>query len=128
MTTPSTVNAEFWKGKRVFLTGHTGFKGGWAALWLQQMGAIVKGFSLPPPTSPSLFEQAQVAEGVVEQRTVQANRTLGDQWLVDGGLSAGDRVIVEGLQKVQPGAKANAVEAGASPVAGADAPSTAALN
>jgi membrane fusion protein (multidrug efflux system) len=67
-------------------------------------------------------------EGVVEQRTVQANRTLGDQWLVDGGLSAGDRVIVEGLQKVQPGAKANAVEAGAAPVAGADAPSTAALN
>ena len=58
------VNADFWKGKRVFLTGHTGFKGGWAALWLQQMGAIVKGFSLPPPTTPSLFEQAQVADGM----------------------------------------------------------------
>ena len=67
-------------------------------------------------------------EGVVEQRTVQANRTLGDQWLVDGGLAAGDRVIVEGLQKVQPGGKATVVEAGAAPVAGADAPSTAALN
>lgn len=55
------VNPKFWKGKRVFLTGHTGFKGGWAALWLQHMGAVVKGFSLPPPTSPSLFEQAHVA-------------------------------------------------------------------
>jgi len=64
MTTSSTVNAEFWKGQRVFLTGHTGFKGGWAALWLQQMGAVVKGFSLPPPTTPSLFEQAKVAEGM----------------------------------------------------------------
>lgn len=64
MTTPSTLNAEFWKGKRVFLTGHTGFKGGWAALWLQSLGAVVKGFSLPPPTTPSLFEQAKVAEGM----------------------------------------------------------------
>lgn len=58
------VDPEFWKGKRVFLTGHTGFKGGWAALWLQHMGAVVKGFSLPPPTSPSLFEQAHVATGM----------------------------------------------------------------
>lgn len=55
-------------------------------------------------------------EGLVEQRTVTASRTLGDQWLVDDGLSAGDRVIVEGLQKVQPGAPATAVEAGAAPV------------
>jgi len=58
------VNVDFWQGKRVFLTGHTGFKGGWAALWLQEMGAIVKGFSLPAPTSPSLFEQAKVAEAM----------------------------------------------------------------
>lgn len=58
------VNPEFWKGKRVFLTGHTGFKGSWAALWLQSMGAVVKGFSLPPPTSPSLFEEAKVAAGM----------------------------------------------------------------
>lgn len=64
MTTPSTVKVEFWKGKRVFLTGHTGFKGGWAALWLQSLGAVVKGFSLPPPTNPSLFEQANIAEGM----------------------------------------------------------------
>ena len=52
-------------------------------------------------------------EGKVEQRVVQASRTIGDQWLVDEGLRAGDRVIVEGLQKVQPGGDAIAVEAGA---------------
>ncbi len=54
-------------------------------------------------------------EGKVEQRVVQASRTIGDQWLVDEGLRAGDRVIVEGLQKVQPGGNATAVEAGATP-------------
>lgn len=53
------------------------------------------------------------AGGKVEARVVQASRTVGDQWLVDSGLQAGDRVIVEGLQKVQPGADARAVEAGA---------------
>lgn len=51
-------------------------------------------------------------EGKVEQRTVQTSHTVGDQWLVDDGLRAGDRVIVEGLQKVKPGGDAKAVEAG----------------
>lgn len=55
------VNASFWKEKKVFLTGHTGFKGSWLSLWLQSMGAVVKGYSLDPPTSPSLFEEADVA-------------------------------------------------------------------
>jgi CDP-glucose 4,6-dehydratase len=59
------VNPEFWKGKRVFMTGHTGFKGSWLSLWLQQLGAIVTGYSLPSPTSPSLFEAANVADGMV---------------------------------------------------------------
>jgi CDP-glucose 4,6-dehydratase len=58
------VDPGFWAGKRVFLTGHTGFKGGWAALWLQRMGAHVTGFALAPPTSPALFEVAGVAEGM----------------------------------------------------------------
>ncbi len=59
----------------------------------------------------------------VELRTVQVNRTLGDKWLVDGGLEAGDRVIVEGLQKVQPGMPVTATEAGAqaAPRSAADA-------
>lgn len=44
------VNSEFWRGKRVFLTGHTGFKGGWLSLWLHSMGAEVHGYALNPPT------------------------------------------------------------------------------
>lgn len=51
----------FWAGKRVFLTGHTGFKGAWLALWLQHLGARVTGYALaPPPGTPSLFEIARV--------------------------------------------------------------------
>ena len=54
----------FWKSRRVFLTGHTGFKGSWLTLWLQALGAEVTGYSLPPPTQPSLFEQAEVGGSV----------------------------------------------------------------
>ncbi|MDR1227773.1 MAG: CDP-glucose 4,6-dehydratase [Azoarcus sp.] len=53
------VSADFWRGKRVFLTGHTGFKGGWLSLMLSRMGAEVTGFALPPPTDPSLFALAR---------------------------------------------------------------------
>jgi CDP-glucose 4,6-dehydratase len=55
-----------WRGRRVFLTGHTGFKGSWLALWLHRLGAEVTGFALPPPTDRSLFEQARVAELVTD--------------------------------------------------------------
>lgn len=58
------VNPFFWKGKKVFLTGHTGFKGSWLSLWLQTMGAEVKGYALPPPTTPALFHVAQVDRGM----------------------------------------------------------------
>ncbi len=58
------MQAEFWRDRNVFLTGHTGFKGGWLSLWLQRLGASVTGYSLPPPTSPSLFEEARVADGM----------------------------------------------------------------
>jgi CDP-glucose 4,6-dehydratase len=51
----------FWKGKKVFLTGHTGFKGGWLALWLTDMGADVYGYALAPPTSPSFFDVCNLA-------------------------------------------------------------------
>lgn len=59
------METAFWKDKQVFLTGHTGFKGSWLALWLQRMGARVTGFSLPPATDPNLFELADVADGMV---------------------------------------------------------------
>jgi CDP-glucose 4,6-dehydratase len=58
MTTP------FWRGKAVFVTGHTGFKGGWLSLWLQQLGANVTGYALQPPTNPSLFDVANVGYGM----------------------------------------------------------------
>lgn len=61
------VNPSFWKGKKVFLTGHTGFKGSWLSLWLQSMGAIVKGYSLAPPSNPSLFVEADVAASMESQ-------------------------------------------------------------
>ena len=52
----------FWRGKRVLLTGHTGFKGSWLALWLQRLGAEVTGISLPPVSKPNLFSLAKVEE------------------------------------------------------------------
>lgn len=65
------VTPSFWKGRRVFLTGHTGFKGGWLSLWLSSMGAEVHGYALPPPTEPDLFSVARVADGL-------ASHTIGD--------------------------------------------------
>jgi CDP-glucose 4,6-dehydratase len=59
-----TVDRAFWKGKRVFLTGHTGFKGSWLSLWLEDMDAVVKGYSLEPYTAPSLFDTANVSSGI----------------------------------------------------------------
>lgn len=61
------VNPAFWKGKKVFLTGHTGFKGSWLSLWLQLMGTEVKGFSLEAPTTPSLFVEAGVQKNMISE-------------------------------------------------------------
>ena len=58
------VNRDFWKGKRVFVTGHTGFKGSWLSLWLHSLGAEVTGYSLAPPTDPSLFALADLAKRI----------------------------------------------------------------
>lgn len=73
----------FWAGKRVLLTGHTGFKGSWAAVWLAQMGAQVTGLSLAPDQSPALFEQAGVAD-LVDSHFVD----LRDQGAVEALVSA----------------------------------------
>ncbi len=61
------VQPGFWQGKKVFLTGHTGFKGSWLSLWLQSLGAVVKGYALAPPTTPALFDVARVADGMASQ-------------------------------------------------------------
>ena len=58
------MTPSFWSGRRVFLTGHTGFKGSWLSLWLQSLGAAVKGYALPPDTEPALFDEARVADGM----------------------------------------------------------------
>ncbi len=62
------VSSGVWKGRKVFLTGHTGFKGGWLALWLARMGAQVRGYGLDPSTEPSLFFSARVGQGVEDIR------------------------------------------------------------
>lgn len=64
------VSSNFWRGRRVFLTGHTGFKGSWLSLWLQTMGAEVHGYALAPSTQLNLFDLARVADGMTS--------TIGD--------------------------------------------------
>lgn len=58
----TTMQQQFWRERRVFITGHSGFKGGWLALWLARLGARVHGYALAPPTTPSLYRAARVGE------------------------------------------------------------------
>lgn len=80
MTRP---NPAFWAGKRVLLTGHTGFKGSWAAVWLAQMGAQVTGLALAPDQTPALFDQAGIA-GLVESHVVDLRDQAAVEALVRG--------------------------------------------
>jgi CDP-glucose 4,6-dehydratase len=64
------MSADFWEGKTVLVTGHTGFKGGWVSLWLQRKGAKVCGYALEPPSTPSFFDVCDVADGM--------SSTIGD--------------------------------------------------
>ena len=58
------IDTSFWQGRKVFLTGHTGFKGSWMSLWLKQLGAEVTGYSLDPPTSASIFHDVNVEKSL----------------------------------------------------------------
>jgi CDP-glucose 4,6-dehydratase len=80
----------FWTGKRVFLTGQTGFKGSWLALWLNELGARIDGFALPPVTTPSLYEVVGV-ERLVHRSTISDIRDL--EALV-GALEGADPEII----------------------------------
>ena len=62
------MTTSFWHGRKVLITGHTGFKGSWLSLWLARLGARPIGFALEPPTNPSLFETARVREGMIDIR------------------------------------------------------------
>lgn len=58
------INRAFWRGRRVLVTGHTGFKGSWVCLWLKHLGAHVTGYAMAPPTCPNLFELADIGQGL----------------------------------------------------------------
>lgn len=64
------IDGELWGGRRVLLTGHTGFKGAWLSLWLQQLGAEVTGLAPGPPSSPSLYELARIRDGMAGELAV----------------------------------------------------------
>src|SRR5437763_12489772 len=65
MTPAQSANPmSFWSGRRVLVTGHTGFKGGWLSVWLARAGAVLSGVALPPETEPNLFSAAEIAEGI----------------------------------------------------------------
>jgi CDP-glucose 4,6-dehydratase len=82
-------NPDFWRGRRVLLTGHTGFKGSWAALWLARLGAETTGFALPPDASPALFDLARVGSDLRSRIG-----DLRDPAAVDAAVAAADPEIV----------------------------------
>jgi CDP-glucose 4,6-dehydratase len=85
----SVVDPDFWRARRVFVTGHSGFKGAWLVLWLQAMGARVTGFSSGLPTEPSLHELARVADGMES-----ITGDVRDQDAVAAAVSASEPEIV----------------------------------
>ena len=74
---PVAIDPDFWAGRRVLLTGHTGFKGAWLSLWLQALGAKVSGLAPGAPTKPSLYELARVGSGMEQERAIDVRDAEG---------------------------------------------------
>jgi CDP-glucose 4,6-dehydratase len=91
------LNHRFWQRRKVFLTGHTGFKGSWLSIWLDMMGAHVTGYALEPPTQPSLFQQANVGRTI---RSVRADIRDFDRLKNAIGESSPDVIIHLAAQSV----------------------------
>ena len=70
------IDKDFWRGKRVFLTGHTGFKGSWISLWLNYLGAEVKGYSLDPVSSISLYDIFKIKDFINSEINDIRQKTL----------------------------------------------------
>ncbi|TAJ29418.1 CDP-glucose 4,6-dehydratase [Bosea sp. (in: a-proteobacteria)] len=85
------ISPEFWRGKRVLLTGHTGFKGAWASLLISRLGAHVTGYSLPPETSPSLFTLTRGANAVQESHMADL---LDQRSLTDAMQNAAPEIVI----------------------------------
>ncbi len=70
------IDPGFWENRKVFLTGHTGFKGGWLSIWLKNLGAKVTGFAIEPPTDPAIFNVAAIEHTLVKsiQQTNEASQ------------------------------------------------------
>ncbi len=81
------ISRGFWAGRRVFVTGHTGFKGSWLALWLASMGARVAGYALAPETRPALWRIVEPGAGV--ESTIADIRDLGALEKAIGGFRPG---------------------------------------
>ena len=84
------VDPIFWRDKRVFLTGHTGFKGGWLSLWLSSMGAKVTGYALAPITEPNFYESAGIANVINYSYTAD----IRDLKRLSSAINAADPEIV----------------------------------
>ena len=83
------VDQNFWKNKKVFITGHTGFKGSWLSLWLQEMGANIYGYSLPPTTNFNLFNLAKI-----ENYMTSTLQDIGDFSSLSNAISSQEPEIV----------------------------------